>query len=84
MISNGSMPFFAQRHHRQVDVHAHAARRRLLARRASEARRAHVFHRDNGAGLQRFKTRFDKALFGKRIADLHRRALCQIAHLMGR
>ncbi len=67
------MSFLARRHVVQVDDHAVFAFGAHLARRAGNARRAHILHADYGVGLNDFKTSLQQFLFFKRIAHLNGR-----------
>ena len=62
----------ALRHFREVNLHARAAAARRLARRAREARRAHVLDARHRVGREQFEARLHQQLLAERIAHLHR------------
>jgi len=59
----------------EVDLDAGAGARGRFARRAGQARRAHVLDAGDRAGGEQFQARLAHELFHERIAHLHRAAL---------
>ena len=58
-----------------LDLHADAAARSHLGRRAGQAGRPHVLDADERVGLHHLEARLEEQLLHERIADLHRRTL---------
>ena len=62
-----------------VDVHAHAAARRGLRRRAGEAGAAEVLDPDHQAAVEQLETRLDEPLLLEGVTHLHARPLGVVA-----
>jgi hypothetical protein len=75
MTSYGVIPSFSPGYLRHVDLDAEPALAGALDDRRCQPRRTQVLHGDHAIDVERFKTRFEKQLFEKWVANLNDAAM---------